>query len=42
VARLYQESKERPNDPMEEAYILFHMWVQAVEQAATTDIAAIR
>jgi branched-chain amino acid transport system substrate-binding protein/urea transport system substrate-binding protein len=30
------------NDPMESAYILFHMWVQAVEQAGTTDVDAVR
>jgi branched-chain amino acid transport system substrate-binding protein/urea transport system substrate-binding protein len=30
------------NDPMESAYILFHMWVQAVQQAGTTDVAAVR
>ena len=26
------------NDPMESAYILFHMWSQAVTQAGTTDV----
>ena len=30
------------NDPMESAYILFHMWAQAVEQAGTTDVNAVR
>ena len=30
------------NDPMESAYILFHMWVQAVQQAGTTDVDAVR
>jgi len=30
------------NDPMESAYILFHMWVQAVQQARTTDVDAVR
>ena len=30
------------NDPMESAYILFHMWVQAVQQAGTTDVNAVR
>lgn len=30
------------NDPMESAYVLFHMWVQAVQQAGTTDVAAVR
>jgi branched-chain amino acid transport system substrate-binding protein/urea transport system substrate-binding protein len=29
------------NDPMESAYILFHMWSQAVKQAGTTDVAAV-
>ena len=27
---------------MESAYILFHMWAQAVEQAGTTDVDAVR
>ena len=27
---------------MESAYILFHMWVQAVQQAGTTDVDAVR
>ena len=30
------------NDPMESAYVLFHMWVQAVQQAGTTDVEAVR
>ena len=30
------------NDPMESAYILFHMWSQAVRQAGTTDVDAVR
>jgi branched-chain amino acid transport system substrate-binding protein/urea transport system substrate-binding protein len=30
------------NDPMEAEYILFHMWVHAVEQAGTTDVDAVR
>jgi len=30
------------NDPMEAHYIGFNMWVQAVEQAGTTDIDAVR
>jgi urea transport system substrate-binding protein len=30
------------NDPMESAYILFHMWTQAVQQAGTTDVDAVR
>ena len=39
----YTKSPKRvTNDPMESAYILFHMWVQAVEQAGTTDVDAVR
>ncbi len=34
--------KRVTNDPMESAYILFHMWVQAVQQAGTTDVDAVR
>jgi urea transport system substrate-binding protein len=34
--------KRVTNDPMESAYILFHMWVQAVEQAGTTEVDAVR
>ena len=34
--------KRVTNDPMESAHILFHMWVQAVEQAGTADIDAVR
>jgi urea transport system substrate-binding protein len=30
------------NDPMEAHYIGFNMWVQAVEQAGTTDVDAVR
>ena len=30
------------NDPMEAAYIMVYLWAQAVEQAGTTDIAAVR
>ncbi|MEM6436197.1 MAG: urea ABC transporter substrate-binding protein [Cyanobacteria bacterium P01_D01_bin.115] len=30
------------NDPMEAAYIMVYLWKQAVEQAGTTDIAAVR
>jgi len=30
------------NDPMESEYDLFHMWVQAVQQAGTTDVDAVR
>jgi branched-chain amino acid transport system substrate-binding protein/urea transport system substrate-binding protein len=29
------------NDPMESAYILFHMWSQAVTQAGSTDVEAV-
>jgi len=34
--------KRVTNDPMEAHYIGFKMWVQAVEQAGTTDIDAVR
>jgi len=34
--------KRVTNDPMESAHILFHMWVQAVEQAGTADVNAVR
>jgi urea transport system substrate-binding protein len=37
-----KNDKSVTNDPMESAYILFHMWVQAVEQAGTTDVDAVR
>jgi len=30
------------NDPMESAYILFHMWTQAVQQAGSTNVDAVR
>jgi urea transport system substrate-binding protein len=41
--RDYTKNPKRvTNDPMESAYILFHMWVQAVEQAGTTDVDAVR
>ncbi|HUN98843.1 MAG TPA: transporter substrate-binding protein [Bradyrhizobium sp.] len=30
------------DDPMEFAYILFHMWAQAVQQAGTTNVDAVR
>jgi uncharacterized membrane-anchored protein len=36
------DNKRVTNDPMESAYILFHMWVQAVQQAGTTDVDAVR
>jgi branched-chain amino acid transport system substrate-binding protein/urea transport system substrate-binding protein len=37
-----KDDKAVTNDPMESAYILFHMWVQAVRQAGTTDVDAVR
>jgi urea transport system substrate-binding protein len=41
--RAYTKNPKRvTNDPMESAYILFHMWVQAVQQAGTTDVEAVR
>jgi urea transport system substrate-binding protein len=41
--RAYSKNpKNVTNDPMESAYILFHMWAQAVEQAGTTDVDAVR
>ena len=30
------------NDPMEAAYIMVYLWKQAVEEAGSTDIAAVR
>jgi urea transport system substrate-binding protein len=36
-----KDPKAVTNDPMESAYILFHMWSQAVTQAGTTDVAAV-
>ena len=45
IAKWREYSKEPndvTNDPMESAYILFHMWVQAVQQAGTTDVEAVR
>src|SRR5271170_1442720 len=36
-----KDPKAVTNDPMESAYILFHMWAQAVAQAGTTDVAAV-
>ena len=35
------DPKAVTNDPMESAYILFHMWSQAVTQAGTTDVDAV-
>jgi branched-chain amino acid transport system substrate-binding protein/urea transport system substrate-binding protein len=41
--RAYTKDPKRvTNDPMESAHILFHMWVQAVEQAGTTNVDAVR
>ncbi len=37
-----KDEKRVTNDPMEAAYIGFKMWVQAVEQAGTTDVDAVR
>ncbi|MEX0582912.1 MAG: urea ABC transporter substrate-binding protein [Sneathiella sp.] len=36
------DDKRVTNDPMEATYIGFKMWVQAVEQAGTTDVDAVR
>ncbi|HKJ00571.1 MAG TPA: urea ABC transporter substrate-binding protein [bacterium] len=35
-------SKRVTNDPMEATYIGIHMWAQAVDQAGTTDVNAVR
>ena len=41
--RDYAKNPKRvTNDPMESAYILFNMWVQAVQQAGTADVDAVR
>jgi urea transport system substrate-binding protein len=41
--RAYSKNPKRvTNDPMESAHILFNMWVQAVQQAGTTDVDAVR
>ncbi|TAJ95499.1 MAG: urea ABC transporter substrate-binding protein [Reyranella sp.] len=41
--RAYSKNPKRvTNDPMESAYILFNMWVQAVQQAGTTNVDAVR
>jgi urea transport system substrate-binding protein len=37
-----KDDKRVTNDPMEATYIGFNMWVQAVRQAGTTDIDAVR
>jgi urea transport system substrate-binding protein len=34
--------KRVTNDPMEATYVGIHMWAQAVEQAGTTEVAAVR
>jgi urea transport system substrate-binding protein len=41
--RRFREAKdESPNDPMEAAMIGFRMWTQAVAQAGTVDVNAVR
>ena len=37
-----KNDKRTTNDPMEATYIGFHMWTQAVLQAGTTDVDAVR
>jgi urea transport system substrate-binding protein len=37
-----KNDKRTTNDPMEATYIGFKMWTQAVEQAGTTDVDAVR
>ncbi len=37
-----KDEKRVTNDPMEATYIGFQMWVQAVKQAGTTDVDAVR
>ncbi|MEL0089527.1 MAG: transporter substrate-binding protein, partial [Rhodospirillales bacterium] len=37
-----KDDKRVTNDPMEAHYIGFKMWVQAVQQAGTTDVDAVR
>jgi len=37
-----EDEKRVTNDPMEAHYIGFNMWVQAVKQAGTTDVDAVR
>ncbi len=37
-----KDQKRVTNDPMEATYIGFNMWVQAVRQAGTTDVDAVR
>ena len=36
------DARRVTNDPMEATYIGFKMWVQAVKQAGTTDVDAVR
>ncbi|HEX2732901.1 MAG TPA: urea ABC transporter substrate-binding protein [Polyangiaceae bacterium] len=40
--KLPDAAKRVTNDPMEATYIGIHMWAQAVEQAGTTDVNAVR
>jgi len=40
--KFIKDDKRVTNDPMEATYIGFKMWVQAVEQAGTTDVDAVR
>ena len=40
--KFIKSDKRVTNDPMEAHYIGFKMWVQAVEQAGTTDVDAVR
>ena len=40
--KFIKDPKRVTNDPMEATYIGFNMWVQAVEQAGTTDVDAVR
>ena len=43
MARLRPRILKRvTNDPMESEYVLFHTWVRSVEQAGSTDVAAVR
>ena len=40
--KFIKDKKRVTNDPMEATYIGFKMWVQAVENAGTTDVDAVR
>ncbi len=40
--KFIKDDKRVTNDPMEAHYIGFKMWVQAVQQAGTTDVDAVR